>query len=1033
MKKTFNNIILLIITISLFFIGSIKINADTIYNETECRNNNKGYFTRYYTNTNGNEITKIYFVPIQSGNYSWSTKTGGGSWVTGKDNLKGKQGFILDLSKDTTIQGRIKFSNGVICETPQFSSNQSTYEITKISLDSGEKNIIVEGYALIITKNNSRIHNVNPTIKLMINNAEDIYLDKSKYTVPSKSNNEFLSRCSVTADGKAYRCPKDAITLKVLEDTATKYIGENTTKIDLRSDFSYTRYYAYSWSDVSEYEELSRKLFLTKDQCKNNNSPGGNLEFYQLFNLKEYNYTNDDKTTNTLGNIGSNLYVRSNVNGTWSCKDDGDTRATTSDVIKYYVGKGNKLYINSNFKFVIPIDKLAKSLSTTVSDKAKPKLKFVLNVYSKGGEQTFYNQKLSNTNSINAYITKIGIMGSNIDSSSISEDSEIRFSISNSNNIIKFLKTSSMRTRYLKKVASNPDKYAFDIYKRGDDAFYFANTYDTVDKIAVDDWTGNRKYYYEVKGITNGEDFGYYPINMYWLNVHYYASNSNRPVAIRDCKGTSVDCVSPCRGDNCSTQYSNPHLYALGTWISPQNETTFDINCKTDFTLFNGACCSNSNLINNYTLDEKTCCNPNNKVKNFNNDPDTIECCPSANIRRVKVDNSNNEIKLCENKCQAIICPSGSQKDIKGKCCKTGSISSSTGECSTEDEFEVDDTTGTVCKISEMNSSCKCKTFKEEYSCAPDKSSTRITRSREYKVELMSGSTTTCSEWYEVTFNKKVTVLQGGHFNYPVGLKVIRECRGGGVTNKNLPSYNNDITINKSAEANIILKDITVNATQIDPTLLEHEKANDDKKEYTVNANTEEARASGNIVRQEVNYQIEYKHNYYLNVFTGKIRAAALGISDGYLPSGKYVYTLLNAPVGEYNNDVIINIHGNLITINCSYEIEESIVKKYTFRQIDTDKVFARSKRGVNWQTETADAIITKIQNSTEEIFEKNRAMYEITLNSDSIREIKEYVDTNGYYNTQLTDDGNSRFIHEIFKSNININKSDNILKDIIE
>ncbi len=659
-------------------------------------------------------------------------------------------------------------------------------------------------------------------------------------------------------------------------------------------------------------------------------------------------------------------------------------------------------------------------------------LKINLVIYDAGGDKKVYGKDIT-IDSVNSNITQVGIMQDVTNDISLTADTKISFKTITANTRIKFLNVSTMRGRKETNGQMTP-------YIVNEKSPYFANTYGN-NTIYHDAKGSGGKYYYYVTDIIKNNN--YYPINLYGLEVRTSVKNSTTAQTVYCTsanKDDGVPCMRPASKDSIDSKFSTK-IYALGTWITPISITNFKIGCKDGYTLFGDSCCPTSpinRLINKYNTDQKECCKEENFAKNYNTG--ATECCPT--LPR-KVYTSGGKINLCGEICKTTItCPSNTQKDIDGKCCNTKdkygnyTINSTTGKCDASQEVAVEDSTGTICKVSEMGGTCKCKPLEEEYTCKPDSASRKTTpkRPRFYKVRLIkSNDKTTCSEKYVVTFNKEVSVLQGGYFNYPVGLTVIRECEGEGVTMDNLPSYSADQNIIKTAIADIYLKKVSVNAEQTNPTLLEHNKANDNQKDYEIILDKETITPKGSVIKQETKYKlVEYKHNYYLNTFTGKIRDAALGIGDGYLPSGKYVYILLNAPTGKYKNDVILNIHGNTIKINCSYEIKENIIQKYAYRQFDTAKVFARSKIGNNWKTETAQRIITKIQSSANEVYEEGRAMYEINLDTDSINKIKAYVDSNGYYNTEFRNDGTSKFIYETFNTNILINKNENILKDII-
>lgn len=1007
MKKLFNKIVVLLIIISLFFVSNIKINAETLYQYNKCPS---GTFTWYYTSKNNKESVNIVFIPNSNSTvYKWSANTtnaidSSAIWNDYTNNYTGVRTFSLYVNMKFIRQGKVDFGS-YSCLTPTFNSYDSTYEITSMQIigSGNDKKLVVEGYAFTLTKNGSKIHNVNPTIKLNITNYDYIYLKESEFNTSAK--NTYLKRCTYYRTGKYYRCPKDSY--KIYENSvneAIKFNQADANRVNLYRDYSYTRYYALDWSVGN---------FSLRD-----NSTPGKLEYFRLFNLNENDYVNEKAKTTNSGNIGYNL------------KKNG-SNATKADVINYFLDKGYKFYINGNFKFYIPINSLIAGLSKSVTPtESTPmtSLKINLSIYDTGGVKKVYGKDVA-INYVNSNITQVGVMQDATNDIGLTADTKISFKTITANTRIKFLNVSTMRGRQETGGQIVP-------YTVNEKSPYFANTYGN--NTIYHDAKGSGNYYYYVADIIKNNN--YYPINLYGLQVRTSVKNSTNAQTVYCTSANNDDgvpCMRPASQDSIDNKFSTK-IYALGTWITPISVTNFKIGCKDGFTLFEDSCCLENNIINKYNTDQKTCCATSNIVTNYSTN--VKECCLSG---KREVYTRSGKINLCNNICPNITCPANTQKDIKGKCCSTKdsngnyTIDPSTGECSTENEVAVEDGTGNFCKMSEMGGTCKCKPLEEEYTCKVDSSSSETTPVKIYKVRLIkSNNKTTCSEKYIVTFNKEVSVLQGGYFNYPVGLKVIRECSGGGVTRYNLPSYVADTTITKTAEADIYLKKVSANAEQTTPTLLEHAMANLNKKEYSIvfDDDSEKITQKESIVKQEIDYKlVEYKYNYYLNTFTGKIRDAALGISDGYLPSGKYVYILLNAPIGKYKNDVLLNIHGNTIKINCSYEIKENVVQKYTYRQFDTDKVFARSKIGNNWKTETAQRIITKIQNSGDEVYEEGRAMYEINLDSDSINKIKTYIDSNGYYNTELRSDGTSKFIYETFNTNISINRNENILKDIID
>lgn len=999
MKKLFNKTVVLLIIISLFFIGNIKINAEE-YRYDNCRH---GYFSWYYTNDinsssdkdNYHEVVKVVFVPNnKSIQYSIATKYGN-KWSNKDKKYTDKGIFTLDTSGTTQRQLKINI-DGDSCLSPTFDSYESTYEITKLAMDEKAENIIVEGYTFVLTKNGIRVHTINPTITLGVTNAENIYLDESKFTPPTSGKNSYLSRCEFV-EGKYYKCPKDSYTLLVASNIAEAYVKSDSKKVDLRSDYSYTRYYAREWS-VGNW---SLK--------EGTDTTPGVLEYMYLFNLNTANFSSNP------GTIGANLNKGERKN---------NDLTMTQEVIKYFINPtsetyskdiaqyGNKLYVNVNFKFVIPIEKLSEQLSKKYGT-ANPKLKFKLNIKSNTDAKKIYTYTIKNTDSIknlepiNANITLVGLIEKNVSDVQINNNKKITFNIESQNTKIRFLNLSEMRGRLY--TAANKQVTLFEMPNGSSP--YFANTYGS-GKIYLDSF-GASKYNYYVNDIVHSDL--YYPINLYGLKIE--KNTSNNSVITYDCSGKSKKDGTCMKG--AAYDEANKVIYALSTWISPQNSSKFSIGCTDGYTLFGNSCCATNMLINEYKTSTKTCCTQDKIVKNFINKRN--ECC-MEDVRE------ENGIRFCENACKNINCPVGSDRDIDGKCCKPNTISIETGKCIYENEVEATDDNSIVCKVSDMVgiSTCNCSTLNESYKCDPNTEKTEVTPKRTYKTSLINGGKTTCEEQYTLTIGKVVKVVQGGSFKYSVGFKVVRECSGGGVSEDNLPKYSLDKNIIKTAVANIQIKDTSKNANQDIPVIREKQEAIKNLKYYdfTYETGNENVQKIGDKIIQTIQYTLEYKYNYYMNYINGKIIEEQEDIDDDYFLAGRNVFLLLNAKPDTYNNDVIININGNKINIDCEYKILENKAKNYLFKQFDEKNVFARTKKGYNWTTDTANAIISKIENNVESLYEPGRAMYEINLDKNSINKIKNYINTNsGYYNS--SDDKNFFSEFSIIK-----NPDDNILKE---
>ncbi len=1004
MKLRLKNILLITFLIFSFFTFVTKINAACGFAEIVT------YYSTYGTqqipekNFDGadDEYVNVRVVPKSSSTkyriYS-NNKSGDMILIGTYDKVETKQ-FNLSLGYVRTIKIKKNASgDGEECTVGNFNSYGTNYEINQLNVDDAGKNLIVAGYAFIQEVNKIKKHCVDPQIDIVVTNSDVFWIDAKKVAADSY----IKKRCSLTTGGTIYKCNRETVELYSSSNYSTNellqnryryksdwiYNYSNATKVNPIYDFSYSRYFAEgSWG--SKYFKL------------NNGTRPEDFEYYYLFNLNKNTY-------DAAGNIGANLqYKYYDENNNIKFK-----QATRANAINYFLNyKYDKFYINPNFYFFIPLDQIRNRLNWAADLNKLPKLKFQLIISTPTAKKIIYGTEVQ-TAALSTRVTQISVLNNFADTDrmkDILDDYNITFGNKVGNNIsatglqtkVQFLSVSTMRGRLYNENTASIYFYRVDEGK-GTSPF-FANSYSKIDGkyVLYHDATGDNKYQFTVDSIKKFAN--YYPINLYLLKVSSEANTKNYVCKDRNgSRGISRICMIP--------NESGKKIYALSTWIKPAGITTFNLKCRQGYVITNTAstgCCPEADWINDYpNKTKKTCCTNDKKVTNYASATKATECCQSG-LRTVSSNTGN--INLCGEICQAPLftCPSTAQKDIKGKCCTKGKISSATGECTDGNEVEGKDKSGAICKLSDAEG-CECPRINKEYSCTDkedvtNKDAGSVTFSAKKSANSPSIS---CTDTYLVSYNKKMKIYQGYKFDYPVKIVVQRICNTNNTNN--FIEIDNDIL---SAVADPIkLKNITVNATQ--EGLPENTRAKNNKKQYEVALATEEeifkiVRTNTTMQRKE--FFLEYREDYYINYQTGEIKQADLITEDDKLfsLSGRYIYLLRSAPVSKENDNTVnvkiklsnIDNKESTIKISCPYDIVENKSVKYYFRQIDLKKPFPRTTIGENWKTDEAKKVIQQIKVDADTLYNEDNTIYEININSDTSRKLKDYINDHGYYDT---------------------------------